>query len=101
MTQLQAVSTSIAVLLRGSQTENAILVERPQCKEAADDVCQSCVHGWRNANRNSKFFNDATNQCKFIDKPRVVSQAKFKINTYIGHFNLTRDFSMNDNYQKK
>jgi len=39
MTQLQAVSTSGAVLLQGSQTENALLVERPQCKEAADDVC--------------------------------------------------------------
>ena len=39
MTQLQAVSVGSAVLLQGSQTENALPTERPQCKEAADDVC--------------------------------------------------------------
>jgi len=56
MAQLQAVSLQGAVLLQGSQTENAPCSERPQCKETADDVCQSCVHGWRNANRNSKLL---------------------------------------------
>jgi len=56
MTQLQAASVGSAVLLQRSQTENALPTERPQCKEAADVVCKSCVHGWRIANRKCKLF---------------------------------------------